>query len=64
MLSFAKGEEAENNSYNDFVKELFDSSDSADDTIKKLNKIVHRNNFRNDIGFKHSSGHSRYFKCP
>lgn len=52
MLSFTRGEEAENNSYNDFVKELFDSSDSADDTIKKLNKIVHRNNFRNDIVYR------------
>ena len=52
MLSFTRGDEAENNSYNDFVKELFDSSDSADDTIKKLNKIVHRNNFRNDIVYR------------
>ena len=48
MLSFTKDEEAKNNSYNDFVKELFDSTDSVDDTIKKLNKIVHRDNFRND----------------
>lgn len=52
MLSFTKDEEAKNNSYNDFVKELFDSTDSVDDTIKKLNKIVHRDNFRNDIVYR------------
>lgn len=52
MLSFTKGDEAENNSYNDFVKELFDTTDSEEDTLKKLNKIAHRDNFRNDIVYR------------
>lgn len=52
MLTFTKGDEAKNNGYDDFIYALFDDSTSAEDAIKKLTKITHRNNFRNDIVYR------------
>lgn len=49
LLSLTQGDEAKNNGYNDFKKELFDSNHNEEETIKNLRRIAFRDNFRNDI---------------
>lgn len=49
LLSLTQGNEAKNNGYNDFKKELFDSNHNEEETIKNLRRIAFRDNFRNDI---------------
>lgn len=52
LLSFAKGDEAKKNGYDDFIYALFDDNTPEDAAIEKLQKICHRNNFRNDIVYR------------
>ena len=49
LISLTQGDEAKNNGYNDFKKELFDSNHNEEETIKNLRRIAFRDNFRNDI---------------
>ena len=52
MLAFTKGDEAKNNGYDDFIYALFDDNADVESTLKKLTKITHRENFRNDIVYR------------
>ena len=49
LISLTQGDEAKNNGYDDFKKELFDSNHNEEETIKNLRRIAFRDNFRNDI---------------
>lgn len=51
QLAWTKGKEAENNSFNKFIDEIF-SDDSPDDTAKKIASMTSNNNFRNDIIYR------------